>query len=170
MPINVGPEHACILKAWRLCLPSRWKYENWRISRKYTCTGSTRYGHKHHPNKKKTNVTPPVSDSAIDKEIFQRASLSAPASYHQGCYKWINCPFLDLIIMLFSVSKLTSMHMHKYFPNHKEYRNGTVNITSSTDYAQGSFEPELFRPFSSPAQWSLDYSMDTYVVCIICDV
>jgi hypothetical protein len=32
---------------------------------------------------------------------------------------------------------------------------------SSTDYAQGSFKPGLFCPISSPAQWSLDSSMDT---------
>jgi hypothetical protein len=85
----------------------------------------------------------------------------SPVSSHQGCYKWIDCPFLARIIMLLCVSKLTSMHMHKYYPNHKEYQNGTVNTTSSTDYAQGSFKPELFCPFSSPDQSSLDFLMDT---------
>jgi hypothetical protein len=52
--------------------------------------------------------------------------------------------------------------MHGYYSNVTEHGNNTNNIISSTDYApEGSLEQDLlFRPFSFPAQLSLDYSMN----------
>ena len=58
--------------------PPKWKYENWCISRKFICPGSTRYGYKHRHIKKKTNLSSlksplpvPVSDSNIKKGSFK---------------------------------------------------------------------------------------------------
>ena len=81
--------------------PTKWKYENWCISRKFISPGSTCYGYKHRHIKKKTNLSSlksplpvPVSDSNIKKGSFKLGLInlfSTPAlwsldSLMDSCY------------------------------------------------------------------------------------
>jgi hypothetical protein len=84
IPIHLGLECAHPSEVQRLCLPRRWKYENWSISRRLTCPWSTRYGHRHRQNKNKScSSTPRISlpisvlDLEIKKETLNRPSLSS---------------------------------------------------------------------------------------------
>ena len=64
--------------------PTKWKYENWCMSRKFICPGSTRYGYEHRHTKKNTNVSslksplpvPVVSDSNIKKGLFKSGLIN----------------------------------------------------------------------------------------------
>jgi hypothetical protein len=126
-------------------LAPRWKYENWRITSRFTCPGSTRYGHKHRRNKKESQLIPaeiPFSTSIAYHKLLNMATLYGfTVSHHLYHQKQINYPFLlFFVILLLCISMVSS-------------------------------KTNILHPFLSPIDWSLDSSMNIYglrhLSCII---
>jgi hypothetical protein len=164
MPIHLGLEHACPSKVQHIRLARRWKYENWRISRRFTCPGSTRYGHKHRSNKNKSSSsTPkislpiPVSNLEVKKETLNRPLLSSKMPQYLKDCTWIISSSLVLWIMMLCLSRLTNIRAHKY-GYHRGFNKPDHIATNIKLMPSESVISHLISP---PVNWSLDRSMDS---------
>ena len=144
---SFAPEYTRHIKVQHLRLPPRWKYENWRITRRFACPGSTRYGHTHRRSKKKQQLSTskiplpvPISDSDIKYKLLNGATLCGfMLSHHLYHQKRINYPFLLLFLMLLCLLMVSSV----------------TNVSHLL--------------FSTPTVWSLDSSFDACGLrCLSC--
>ena len=136
-------------------LPSRWKYENWRIHQRFTCPGSTRYGRRHrqknNPNSSSDTSRPvTISHSEVKKHTMNTPSPMSPLSC-LGYSMWINSQVLVFLIMLLCLTPMPSRHI---FFSRRSY---SVDLDAksnsiSTHHQRHWFSPQLF---SLPLNWSL---------------
>jgi hypothetical protein len=142
---SFAPEYTHHAKVQHLRLPPRWKYENWRITRRFVCPGSTRYGHRHRRSKKKQQLpTPkiplPVPISAdIKYKLLNGATLCGfMLTHHLYHQKQIDYHFLLLFVILLCLPTVSSQ----------------TNVS---------------HLFSTPTDWSLDSSFDACGLrCLSC--
>ena len=143
----------------RKAIPPRWKYQNWRITIRFICPGSTRFGHKHRRKSHKRKSSPriplpvPVSDSDVKKDTLGRPSLTSMIPPHLRCCNWINSNSLILLIMLLCMSKFTNLRMH----GGDRVCEDRADIMTSVE----SSKLDLSDLFSFPADWSLISSMNS---------
>ena len=167
-----------------LHLPKRWKYENWRISRDLVCPGSTRYGHKHRSNKRKTqhseskiSLPIPILGSEIRNEILNRPSLSHKIPMYTNSPIWMVPKFLILLIVMLCTPRIISTISNKQnYPHREKYEqehDTNIRFTGSTHPRPTPSVSTLIlsRLFSPPSNWSLTYTMDTcglhHLSCIV---
>jgi hypothetical protein len=142
----------------RLCLPQRWKYQNWRISNRFTCPGSTRYGHRHrrkaHAKKSPSRISLPVP---VSHSEVKNDNINRPSPSHMYWCRGIDCHFVILLLLLLCIFKIIKKRISLYNSHQMEY-DYENNVTSSKNCDQMPLETRNIydHTFSFPLNWSLD--------------
>lgn len=127
----------------------RWKYENWRITHRFTCPGSTRYGHKHRRNKKGSHRLLDTSNP-----------ISTSTTHPNTKYKVINVATLCGFMLYHHIYHQNRINHHFW-----------LSFALLLYILMVSFKTNISHMFSLPTRWSLDSSFDTcglrHLSCVI---